>query len=289
MIIAQDQRTRVVWTIAGFDPSSGAGVTADLMTFAAHGLFGCSAITAYTAQSTLGVATVEPVRPDLLAQTLDHLLADLPPAGAKIGMLGTSQNAEVVGEFVQRLRSIGSDPNGIPLVLDPVLRSSSGRELYPADRVSVLHRFVLPFIDWLTPNWSELALLSDVPVATGEDVARAAGALLERHPRLNLVVTGGDQDRPTEFVWDRDGGQYTISGEHVETSSTHGTGCAFSSALLSQIVCGATGEHAVRGAKAFVAGALRHAPALGHGKGPMDLLWPLREDGEPAGTRLGAP
>ena len=260
---------QVVWSIAGFDPSSGAGVTADLMTFAAHGLYGCAAVTALTVQSTRGVAGVELVRPELLRQTLEQLLEDLPPRGVKIGMLGSAEQAVVVGRFLRGLEC--------PVVLDPVLRSSSGRALYPVEALEVLEVEVLPFAGWITPNWAELGLLSGRPVRDAAEVEVAVRALLGRQPHLHTVVTGGDQSAPIDVLFAHGREGVTFPGVHVETSSTHGTGCAFSSALLAELVGGVEPEAAVRGAKAYVAGALEHTPGLGGGKGPLGLLWPLRK------------
>lgn len=267
--------TEIVWTIAGFDPSSGAGVTADLMVFAAHGLFGCSAITALTVQSTRGVAATEGVRPELLSAMLEELAGDLPAAGIKIGMLGTPEHARVVGGFLEKRRS---EPGGsiVPVVLDPVLRSSSGRELYPEAEIEVLHEVLLPHVTCVTPNWGELAALSRRPVVDLQSAKQAAFALLAKHPRLHVVATGGDQVKATDLLVRVDGRVTVLEAERIETRSTHGTGCAFSSALLAQMVLGAELEEAVRAAKAYVRGALEHAPGLGAGKGPMGLLWPLQ-------------
>lgn len=275
-------RPKVVWTIAGFDPSSGAGMTADLMTFATHGLFGCSAITALTVQSTTGVRATEPVRPGQLAETLSCLLEDLPPVGIKIGMLGGRAIAEVVGDFLRRVRESGAM---CPVVLDPVLRSSSGRPLYPLQEMGLLHEAVLPRVDWLTPNWGELAVLTGALVGNLGDLGnlgeaeRAARGLIERHPDMGVIATGGEADRPVDLLVTAGAEAVVLDGERVATTSTHGTGCAFSSAFLARLVLGHEPAEAARLAKAYVVGALRHAPGLGAGKGPMDLLWPLREGG----------
>ena len=266
----------VVWTIAGFDPSSGAGITADLMTFAAHGLFGCSAITALTVQSTLGVAATEPVRSDLLTQTLEHLWADLPARGVKIGMIGNGANAAVIGRFLAGVRAPGAEAQPV-VVFDPVLRSSSGRELYPAAEVSMLHRELLPWVDWITPNWQELALLAERPVASLLQAEAAAHGLIARHPGLNVVATGGDQIEPIDLVVTRCGDMRALRGEPVETAATHGTGCAFSAALLAKLVRGTPEIEAAEAAKRFVVEAMRRAPGLGGGKGPLGLLWRLGE------------
>ena len=271
-----NEKQKVVWTIAGFDPSSGAGITADLMTFAAHGLFGCSVPTALTVQSTMGVAATEVVRPAFFRHSLEYLFNDLPPVGIKIGMVAEPEIVTVLHEFLREVRHKARQASAVTVVFDPVLRSSSGRALYPARDIEMLHEALLPMVDWLTPNWSELALLTDMPVSTVADAERAADVLLTRHPQLNLVVTGGDQGSPTELMITRDRVALQVPGEHIETSSTHGTGCAFSSALLAGLIHGLGAEQAVRGAKAYVAGALQHAPGLGRGKGPLQLLWPLR-------------
>ncbi|HET8635816.1 MAG TPA: hydroxymethylpyrimidine/phosphomethylpyrimidine kinase, partial [Acidobacteriaceae bacterium] len=162
----------VVLTIAGFDPSSGAGITADLKVFAAHRLYGASAITALTVQSTLGVRRVGPVSPELLRETLDCLAGDLSFAGVKIGMLGTGDVAGVVAEFLGK--------SGIPagrVVLDPVLRSSSGRELLTEEGVRRLKDDLLPRVGWTTPNSEELAVLAEMPVSSREAVPDAAARL----------------------------------------------------------------------------------------------------------------
>lgn len=267
----------IVWTIAGFDPSSGAGVTADLMTFAAHSLYGCSAITALTVQSTLGVAAVEPVAPQILAATLDHLDADLPPAGVKIGMVGSGEHASVIGRYLQKKREVGTiSARVVPIVFDPVLRSSSGRELHPASAIEALGNDLLPHVDWLTPNRKELSLLAGMPAATTAEAEQAARALIRRYPQLNVVATGGDEPVPLDLLILRSGARFDFTGEHIATTGSHGTGCAFSSALLANLVRGHDPEDSVRAAKAYVTEALRQAPGLGHGKGPLGLLWSLR-------------
>ena len=259
-------KPQIVWTIAGFDPSSGAGITADMMTFAAHGLFGCAAITALTVQSTQGVAAVEIVKPALLAQTLQHLFQDLPPVGIKVGMLGDPALAQVLIEFLR-------ERPGIVVVFDPVLRSSSGRELFPASGLQVLREQLLPLVDYITPNWPELSALAGAPVSSLAEAEEAARLLLGQCPRLNVVATGGDEAPPTDLLFTSAGQRFDFTGSRLDTTSTHGTGCAFSSALLAQLVQGLERPEAVRAAKRFVEGALLHAPGIGQGKGPMDLLW----------------
>ncbi|AEU36760.1 bifunctional hydroxymethylpyrimidine kinase/phosphomethylpyrimidine kinase [Granulicella mallensis] len=267
----------IALTIAGFDPSNGAGVTADLQVFAAHGLFGVSAITALTIQSTLGVASVEPVSAQLLTQTLDHLTSDLPPQGIKIGMLATREIVSAVDDFLQAFAYKNAAKPQIPVVLDSVLVSSSGALLLDKEGVGQLQEKLLGHVSWVTPNWAELAILTGLEVSSLAGAEAALHALGDRYPSLHAVATGGDQGgHPIDLLRTPKGEIHRFAGERVDTTSTHGTGCAFSSALLSRLVLCETPLAALAGAKKYVEGALRYAPGIGHGRGPIDLLWPLR-------------
>jgi len=264
----------VLLTIAGFDPSNGAGITADLQVFAAHGFFGTSAITALTVQSTQGVAAVENVAADMLRHTLDCLLCDLPPAGIKIGMLGSAENVLAVCGFLRALSDIEACRR-IPIVLDPVLRSSSGAALLTSEGEVVLFQELLALVSWITPNYIEMRQLSEV---REDDLLSSMERLSSRYPGLQVLVTGGDQDGSPLDFWrsSSDGEILEFRGRRVETKSTHGTGCAFSSALLCRLVEGRKPAEAIAAAKTYVEGALRHAPGVGHGTGPLGLLWPLQ-------------
>ena len=274
--------TRTLLTIAGHDPSSGAGITADLQTFAAHRLFGTSAITALTVQSTLGVTELKTVDPAFLRRALDHLVADLPPAGIKIGMLGSSEIAATVAGFLATLRpqegnsTAGNQPlSAPPVVLDPILRATSGADLLPPAAIETLHHQLLPHVTWITPNWSELSALTSQPVANLAEAEAATHKLAARHPHLHIVATAGDHAQPTDLLRLPSGDIHRYPGEHLDSTSTHGTGCAFSSALLCHLVLRETPVEAVRNAKHFVTEAIRNAPNLGHGKGPLNLFWHL--------------
>lgn len=264
---------RTVLTIAGFDPSSGAGVTADLMVFAAHGLFGTSAITSLTVQSTVGVRDSRPITPEILQETLECLHSDLPPAGVKLGMLATSELVVVVADYLERFRALS--PRA-PIVLDPVVRSSSGRELLSPAGVIFLRERLLPLVNWVTPNLEELQILSEVKVTDRNDLILGARKLANAYPELNIVATGGHLEQPDDLLLIAKEEPQWLTGQYVESTSTHGTGCAFSSALLSQLVQGATPLGAANAAKAYVTEAIRHAVPLGHGHGPLNHLWPLR-------------
>jgi hydroxymethylpyrimidine/phosphomethylpyrimidine kinase len=267
----------VALTIAGYDPSSGAGITADLQVFSAHSIFGISAITALTVQSTRGVAAVEPVSGDLLRKTLKTLVSDLPPQGVKIGMLGSAEVVEIIAEFLTESPRDQSGKSLIPIVLDTVLRSSSGADLLAPKAVEILRKKLLPLVDWITPNWSELALLSGTPVDSLAEAEHAAQLLQATYPFLNLIVTGGDQARPTDLFCPVKADFIRLDGERIETTSTHGTGCAFSTFFLSEMIYKKSPSEAARAAKSYVSEALRCAPGLGHGRGPMNLLWPLQQ------------
>ena len=259
-------------TIAGFDPSSGAGITADLQVFAAHGVFGTSAITALTVQSTMGVRRVQPVDAPLLRETLETLHADLPPDGIKIGMLG---GLPQVAEVVRYLRSMQGNRPGV--VLDPVIRSSSGALLLEEDGLRMMRDELLPLVDVVTPNVGELMLLTGTSCEDEAGVQSAAEKLAQA-AKGAVIVTGGDRAKPDDFVL-ADGIWTRLSGEHIATAATHGTGCAFSSALLCGLLQELPVVEAARSAKTYVAQAMRCATPRGTGKGPMNLLWPVLPQG----------
>jgi hydroxymethylpyrimidine/phosphomethylpyrimidine kinase len=266
---------QTVLTIAGFDPSSGAGVTADLMVFAAHGLFGVSCITGLTVQSTMGVKATVPVSAMIVHDTLDCLQSDLPLAGIKIGMLATAENVAMVAEFLEMLREAG---RRVPVVLDPVLRASSGRELLEADGVAVMRRRLLPLVDWVTPNMGELGVLTGHEIGRREDLPDAARLLQAMGSELHVVVTGGELATPDDLLLPIDGEIVCLTGEKIVSESTHGTGCAFSSALLSRVVLGDDAREAAARAKTYVSESIRTASPIGHGVGPVNHLWPLQDD-----------
>ena len=273
---------QTVLTIAGFDPSSGAGVTADLMVFAAHGLFGVSAITALTVQSTVRVLATYPVAAEILSGTVDCLDRDLPPAGIKIGMLATALNVAVVCDYLDEVRRREqSRPAAarIPVVLDPVLRSSSGRELVEPEGVTTLREGLLPLADWVTPNLEELAVLTGCRVASHDDLRTAARAIqaqvIHKNGRLGVFATGGHLTPPDDFLLTPAGEELWLPGQRIETRATHGTGCALASAFLSRLVLGDAPADAARAAKQYVAGALQSGVERGAGHSAINHLWSI--------------
>lgn len=258
---------KTLLTIAGFDPSSGAGISADLAVFAAHGHFGTACITSLTIQNTVGVAAVRSLDPSWIRATLDNLQADLPVSGIKIGMLGAQETVELVADFLAALPLIGT----IPVVLDPVLRSSSGRTLLDVGAVAALRSRLLPLVDWITPNIDEMEVLAGVPVPGSKELQTAMLSLQRLGPRLGVIATGGHLDPPTDTLLTSDGEFHHLQGEHIPSTSTHGTGCTFSSSFLSHLVSGDSAVDAAKAAKLYVTEAIRSAPGLGHGHGPLNL------------------
>jgi hydroxymethylpyrimidine/phosphomethylpyrimidine kinase len=265
---------RITLTIAGFDPSSGAGLTADLKVFAAHGFYGVAAATALTVQSTAGVRRVEPVSAHLVLETLACLADDLPLTGIKIGMLATAANVDAVAEFLESLRD-----DSLPIVLDPVLCSSSGHALLDVPGVDRLRSRLLPLVTCATPNIEELFLLTGRNRPGGsraphrEEIAAEAAALAAQFPNLGIVATGGHLNSPDDYVLANSSPPVWLPGEWVETPATHGTGCGYSSALLCGLAAGLALAEAALAAKRYVTQALRAATPMGKGGGSMDHLY----------------
>ncbi len=271
---------RVALTIAGFDPSSGAGVTADLKTFAAHGVYGVACISALTVQSTRGVRSVRSVASRLIGETLDCLTEDIAIDGVKIGMLRSggvvAEVSRYLGDGGRHSASLGRER----VVLDPVLRSSSGVRLLDPGGIRQMRGDLLARVGWITPNLMELGDLAGLRAVGRSQVSGAARRLQEAAERLgnhelNVVVTGGHLDPPDDFLLTACGQEAWFEGERVATRSTHGTGCAFSSALLCRLIAGDPPAEAVTAAKAYVAAALRAAYPIGAGHGPLNHLYPL--------------
>ena len=267
---SSNSKQLVALTIAGFDPSSGAGVTADLKVFAAHGIYGLAAVTALTVQSTQGVRRVEPVSPEILRQTLDCLAEDVEISGIKIGMLANDGVVNAVAGFLAE--------SGLPggrIVLDPIISSTSGRKLLSDNGLTKLRTALLPLVGWITPNIDELAILTEARVADREAVPDAAARLAAKYPDLNIVVTGGHLDAPDDFLRTAEGITQWFPGQRIQTTATHGTGCAFSSALLARLLAGDPPSEAVAAAKVYVIEAMKAAKPIGKGRGPLHHLYRL--------------
>jgi hydroxymethylpyrimidine/phosphomethylpyrimidine kinase len=259
-------------TIAGFDPSAGAGITADLKVFAAHGIYGMAAITGLTVQSTQGVRSIQAADPGLLRETLDCLAEDVRFDGIKIGMLAASKNIKTIKDFLKKLEIQH-------VVLDPILRSSSGELLSGQEDFESWREELLPYVSWVTPNLRELSVLTGLDVSSKEDVPGAALQLRDqvKGGRLNVVVTGGHLPEPEDYVLTSDGKAFWVKGEKIDTQSTHGTGCTFSSSLLCHLMKGLSQRDAAEKTKGYVTEALRKAYPIGRGHGPLNHLFILED------------
>jgi hydroxymethylpyrimidine/phosphomethylpyrimidine kinase len=258
----------VVLTIAGFDPSSGAGITADIKTIAAHECFGVSCITALTVQSTQGVKRVEAVDPAMIAATLEELIADLEIAAVHIGMLGNAPTVLAVAEFLGRMK--------LPhVVLDPILQSSSGADLLDSHGTQLLIEKLIPLAEVVTPNRAEASALTGLRVENLEQIG-AVAARLHELGAANVVITGGDLEKATDFLSMTTGHGVEVEvfkSERLQSRSTHGTGCAFSTSLACHLAQGRAIAEAALLSKAYVAAAIANAQPLGRGIGPLNHLY----------------
>jgi hydroxymethylpyrimidine/phosphomethylpyrimidine kinase len=290
----------VVLTIAGFDPSSGAGVTADIKTIAAHGCYGVACITAMTVQSTAGVQRVEPVDPGLVTETLEHLADDVEIAGVRIGMLGSSKVVKAVADFVSGLplgqsgRSSGrgrAETGRFPnIVLDPIVKSSSGADLVDRAGVELLVERLLPMADVVTPNIDEAAAMTGVRIKDLDDMKQAAGKLHELGARA-VVITGGHLEKAIDllsFTTKRGIEQEIFKAERQRSNSTHGTGCAFATAMACHLALDRGLAEAALLAKTYVSAAISYAHPLGRGTGPVHHLYRMGQQRRAAGFAGGS-
>ncbi len=259
----------VVLTIAGFDPSGGAGIAADLKTFAAHNCYGVAAITALTIQNTQGASGLHPVEPSLLRDSIHSLLADGRIKAIKIGMLANRAIAELVGEVLEANATL-------PAVLDPVVRAASGLALLDDAGLGVMRERLLSRVSIVTPNLAEAATLTGLSVENLDGMKAAAQKLVEIGARA-AVVTGGHLDKAIDVYCD--GGELqTFVGDRVKPNNTHGTGCTFSSAIAANLSLGRQLRDAVVLAKAYVTEAIRKAYAVGPGRVPLNHLYRMQQN-----------
>jgi hydroxymethylpyrimidine/phosphomethylpyrimidine kinase len=262
----------VVLTIAGFDPCSGAGVTADIKTIAAHGCYGVACITALTVQSTAGVRRVEAVETGLVAETLAELVSDVEVAAVHVGMLGSGKVVRAVADFLAAHKL----PN---VVLDPILKSSSGTDLLDSAGARWLTEKFLPLATVVTPNVEEASALTGLAVTDPEQM-RAAARKLHEMGASAVVVTGGHLEKAIDllsFTGSRGIEQELFKSARLRSNSTHGTGCAFATSVACHLAMGRGLPEAVLLAKAYVAAAISNAHPLGHGIGPVHHLYRMQQ------------
>jgi hydroxymethylpyrimidine/phosphomethylpyrimidine kinase len=257
-------------TIAGSDSGGGAGIQADLKTFAALGVYGTSVLTAVTAQNTLEVTAIAEVPEEVVIAQIDTVLEDIGADAIKVGMLSSTG---IIQNTADRLEAWG-----IPhLVVDPVMISKSGAPLLQPDAVASLKKDLLPFATIVTPNIPEAEVLAGRQIASPAHAQEAAKAIRALGPQT-IIIKGGHLDGPPVDLVFHDG-QYTpIESERIDTRSTHGTGCTFSAAIASFLALGMETMQAIRLAKIFVENAMRQAQPIGEGHGPLHHHAPLPEE-----------
>lgn len=260
----------IVLTVAGSDPSGGAGLQADLKTIQQHGAYGAAVPTLITVQDSQGVQQVELLSADLIRAQISVLLEDMEPAAAKTGALGSPEAARVLGSIMEETR--------FGWLVDPVCFPSRGAPLSKGDMVDGYRDEVIPRAALVTPNAQEAALLAEMPVRTLDDAGKAA----ERIAALGaaaVLVKGGHlegADRGTDLLL-HEGEVQLLRASQLVPGRFHGTGCALSASIASRLACGVALPAAAQGAKAWLGGALAHAFAVGKGAKPVNHLWPLDE------------
>lgn len=265
----------ILLTIAGFDPSCGAGTVADLKTFAAHGCYGVAAITSLTVQNTQAVEAVHNTPSAELREQLEILVKDCEIAAVKIGMLGNRGNAVVIGEFL--------DAHKFAIVVhDPVMKSSSGTELLDAGGVKYIGAELLKRASVITPNVEEAQVLTGLEIKDIEAMEAAARKLVEMGARA-VIVKGGHMERAVDVLFD--GSEMVqLGGDKVKFENTHGTGCTFASALTAQLAAGRGLVEAATLAKAYVTKAIEKGYAVGKGRVPLDHFYRLKIEPLTRGT-----
>lgn len=265
----------ILLTIAGFDPSCGAGVAADLKTFAAHGCYGIAAITSLTVQNTQKVEAVHNTPSAELREQLEVLIADCEIAAVKVGMLGNRGNAVVVAEFL--------DAHKFPFVVhDPVMKSSTGTELLDTGGVNYIIAELLKRSSVITPNVPEAEVLTGITIKDVADMEAAARKIVEMGARA-AIVKGGHTEKATDVLFD--GTEvHQLSGERVKIENAHGTGCTFASALTAQLAAGRPLYEALTLAKTYVVKAMEKAYPVGKGRVPLDHFYRMKIEPLARGT-----
>jgi hydroxymethylpyrimidine/phosphomethylpyrimidine kinase len=251
-------------TIAGSDSGGGAGIQADLKTFTAHGVFGTSAVTAITAQNTLGVTAWQAVPADLVTAQIEAIAGDIGVDGVKTGMLANAAIVEAVAAAIESL--------DLPrVVVDPVMMAKGGARLLDDEAVGTMLTELIPRAYLVTPNAEEAAALAGVPVRTLNDAREAAKRIAALGPAA-VIVKGGHLDSADAIDILYDGRDLIeLRAERIKTRHTHGTGCTFSSAIAANLALGFPLGEAVAKAKTYLTEAIRRAPGLGRGHGPLGL------------------
>jgi hydroxymethylpyrimidine/phosphomethylpyrimidine kinase len=265
----------ILLTIAGFDPSCGAGVAADLKTFAAHGCYGIAAITSLTVQNTQKVEAVHNTPSSELREQLEILVADSEIAAVKVGMLGNRGNAVVVAEFLDAHKFAH-------VVHDPIIRSSSGSELLDTGGINYIIAELLKRSSVITPNVPEAESLTGITIRNVADMEAAARKIVEMGAKA-AIVKGGHMEKAVDVLFDGTA-IHQMSGDRVKVENTHGTGCTFASAIAAQLAAGRSLIEAITLAKAYVVKAMEKSYAVGKGRVPVDHFYRMKIEPFARGT-----
>lgn len=263
---------RTALTIAGSDSSGGAGIQADIKTMMAHGIYAMSAVTALTAQNTVGVRDIMEVTPEFLGEQLDCIFTDIFPDAVKIGMVSSSGLIEVISDKLNQYQAKN-------VVVDPVMVSTSGSRLISGDAVETLKKRLLPMAKLLTPNIPEAQVLTDMEIKSPKDMEKAAKIIGETY-RCGVLCKGGHQLNDANDLLYYQGQLQWFYGKRIQNTNTHGTGCTLSSAIASNLARGYAMEQAVEQAKIYLSGALADMLDLGAGSGPMNHVFAVCPFGE---------
>jgi len=257
-------------TIAGSDSSGGAGIQADLKTMTMNGVFAMSALTALTAQNTVGVQGIFEVTPDFLGMQIDSIFTDIRPDAVKIGMVSS---AELIAVIAEKLTVYQAEN----IVVDPVMVATSGAKLISEDAVSALKEKLLPLAAVVTPNIPETEVLSGREIKSSADMEKAAAFISQTYHCAVLCKGGHSMNDANDLLY-HDGKKRWFYGKRIDNPNTHGTGCTLSSAIAANLAKGHDLETAVERAKAYISGALADMLDLGAGSGPMNHAFDLKEE-----------
>ncbi|CJW98248.1 TPA: bifunctional hydroxymethylpyrimidine kinase/phosphomethylpyrimidine kinase [Streptococcus pneumoniae] len=262
----------VALTIAGTDPSGGAGIMADLKSFQARDVYGMAVVTSLVAQNTRGVQLIEHVSPQMLKAQLESVFSDIPPQAVKTGMLATTEIMEIIQPYLKKL--------DCPYVLDPVMVATSGDALIDSNARDYLKTNLLPLATIITPNLPEAEEIVGFSIHDPEDMQRAGRLILKEFGPQSVVIKGGHlkgghlkgghlKGGAKDFLFTKNE-QFVWESPRIQTCHTHGTGCTFAAVITAELAKGKSLYQAVDKAKAFITKAIQDAPQLGHGSGPVN-------------------
>ena len=257
-------------TIAGSDSSGGAGIQADIKTMTVHGVYAMSAVTALTAQNTVGVAAVMESSPEFLSSQLDCVFTDIFPDAVKIGMVSS---AGLINVIADKLKQYGAKN----IVLDPVMVATSGAKLISDEAVGMLTERLMPLADIITPNIPEAEVLTGMTISSAADMEKAAREIFDKFGCAVLLKGGHSLNDANDYLFGADGGRW-FAGRRIDNPNTHGTGCTLSSAIASNLALGCDIPESVERAKRYLSGALSAMLDLGKGSGPMNHAYAVSNE-----------